>query len=56
MLFRSVVADAACAIGKASPDAAVFPILPYLGALLLALIVIALVPGISLVFLNSAGQ
>jgi TRAP-type C4-dicarboxylate transport system permease large subunit len=46
----------ACAIGKASPDAAAFPIMPYLGALLLALIVIALVPEISLVFLHGAGQ
>ena len=46
----------ACAIGKASPDAAVFPILPYLGALLVALILIALVPQISLVFVHGAGQ
>ena len=41
----------ACAIGKADPEAAVVPILPYLGALVLALIIIALVPWISLVFL-----
>ncbi len=45
---------AACAIGKASPDRAVFPILPYLGSLILALIVIALVPWISLGFLPKA--
>ena len=41
----------ACAIGKADPEAAVKPILPYLGVLVLALVVIALVPWISLVFL-----
>jgi tripartite ATP-independent transporter DctM subunit len=41
----------ACAIGKADPEAAVMPILPYLGALVLALVLIALVPWISLVFL-----
>jgi tripartite ATP-independent transporter DctM subunit len=41
----------ACAIGKADPEAAVVPILPYLGALVLALLVVALVPWISLVFL-----
>ena len=41
----------ACAIGKADPEAAVVPILPYLGALVLALVIIALVPWISLVFL-----
>jgi tripartite ATP-independent transporter DctM subunit len=41
----------ACAIGKADPEAAVLPILPYLGALVLALVIIALVPWISLGFL-----
>ena len=41
----------ACAIGKADPEAAVVPILPYLGALVLALVIIALVPWISLGFL-----
>ncbi|MBC5809523.1 MAG: TRAP transporter large permease subunit [Candidatus Eremiobacteraeota bacterium] len=41
----------ACAIGKADPDGAVVRILPYLGALLIALVIIALVPWISLVFL-----
>jgi len=44
---------AACAIGKANPEEAVVPILPYLGALILALIVIALVPWISLGFLHT---
>jgi TRAP-type C4-dicarboxylate transport system permease large subunit/TRAP-type C4-dicarboxylate transport system permease small subunit len=42
---------AACAIGKANPDDAVVPILPYLAALIIALVVIALVPWISLGFL-----
>jgi tripartite ATP-independent transporter DctM subunit len=42
----------ACAIGKADPEAAVFPILPYLGALLLALLIVAFVPWISLGFLH----
>jgi tripartite ATP-independent transporter DctM subunit len=41
----------ACAIGKADPEAAVVPMLPYLGALVVALVIIALVPWISLVFL-----
>jgi len=44
---------AACAIGKAHPEEAVVPILPYLGALVLALIVVALVPWISLGFLHT---
>jgi tripartite ATP-independent transporter DctM subunit len=44
---------AACAIGKANPEEAIVPILPYLGALILALIVIALVPWISLGFLHT---
>ena len=42
---------AACAIGRVSPDAAMTRIWPYLGALLLALIVVALVPWISIGFL-----
>jgi TRAP-type C4-dicarboxylate transport system permease large subunit/TRAP-type C4-dicarboxylate transport system permease small subunit len=42
---------AACAIGKANPDESVLPILPYLAALILALVIIALVPWISLAFL-----
>jgi tripartite ATP-independent transporter DctM subunit len=46
----------ACAIGKASADDAVIPILPYLGALVLALVVIALVPWISLGFLPKTGM
>ena len=41
----------ACAIGKCAPDKAVKVILPYLGALLLALIVVAAVPWISIGFL-----
>jgi TRAP-type C4-dicarboxylate transport system permease large subunit len=45
---------AACAIGKSNPDDAVVPILPYLAALIVALVVIALVPWISLVFLPKA--
>ncbi len=44
----------ACAIGKANPDEAVRPMLPYLGALVLALLVIAFVPRISLGFLHQA--
>jgi TRAP-type C4-dicarboxylate transport system permease large subunit len=42
----------ACALGKANLDEAVVPMLPYLGALALALLVIAFVPWISLGFLN----
>jgi tripartite ATP-independent transporter DctM subunit len=41
----------ACAIGKAEPEHTVMPILPYLGVLLVALLVIAYVPWISLGFL-----
>jgi tripartite ATP-independent transporter DctM subunit len=44
----------ACAIGKANPDEAVKPMLPYLGALVLALLVVAFVPWISLGFLHQA--
>jgi TRAP-type C4-dicarboxylate transport system permease large subunit len=43
---------AACAIAKCSPDTATKPILPYLAALLAALILIAAVPWISLGFLR----
>src|SRR6266852_1780858 len=42
---------AACAIGRVSPDAAMGRVWPYLGALLLALIVVALVPWLSVGFL-----
>ena len=42
---------AACAIGKVDPDQALNPIWPYLGALLLALLVIAFVPWVSIGFL-----
>jgi tripartite ATP-independent transporter DctM subunit len=44
----------ACAIGKANPEEAILPILPYLGALLVALLVIAFVPWLSLGFLHQA--
>jgi tripartite ATP-independent transporter DctM subunit len=44
----------ACAIGKAEPERAVKPMLPYLGALVLALLLIAYVPWISLGFLPKA--
>jgi tripartite ATP-independent transporter DctM subunit len=42
---------AACAIGRVSPDAAMARVWPYLGALLLALIVVAAVPWLSIGFL-----
>jgi tripartite ATP-independent transporter DctM subunit len=42
---------AACAIGKVSPDEAMGRVWPYLGAVLLALIVVALVPWLSIGFL-----
>jgi TRAP-type C4-dicarboxylate transport system permease large subunit len=42
----------ACAIGKANPEEAILPMLPYLGALLVALLVIAFVPWFSLGFLH----
>ncbi|TMJ54773.1 MAG: TRAP transporter large permease subunit [Alphaproteobacteria bacterium] len=42
---------AACAIGRVSPDAAMGRVWPYLGALFLALIVVALVPWLSVGFL-----
>ena len=42
---------AACAIGKVDPDQALNRIWPYLGALLLALLVIAFVPWVSIGFL-----
>jgi tripartite ATP-independent transporter DctM subunit len=42
---------AACAIGRVSPDAAMARVWPYLGALLLALIVVAAVPWLSTGFL-----
>ncbi len=45
---------AACAIGKISPDAAMGRIWPYLGALLVGLIVVAAVPWISTGFLPVA--
>jgi tripartite ATP-independent transporter DctM subunit len=42
---------AACAIGRVSPDAAMGRVWPYLGALFLALIIVALVPWLSVGFL-----
>ena len=42
---------AACAIGRASPDAAMRRIWPYLGALLAGLILVAAVPWLSTGFL-----
>ena len=45
----------ASAIGKANPENVVKPILPYLAALLVALLLIAFVPWISLGFLPKAG-
>ena len=42
---------AACAIGKVAPDQAIGRIWPHLGALFLALIVIAVFPWISIGFL-----
>jgi TRAP-type C4-dicarboxylate transport system permease large subunit len=42
---------AACAIGRVSPDAAMIAVWPYLGALLLALLIVAFVPWFSIGFL-----
>jgi tripartite ATP-independent transporter DctM subunit len=42
---------AACAIGRVLPDAAMGRIWPYLGALLVALVIVALIPWISIGFL-----
>ena len=44
----------ACAIGKANPEEAVAPLLPYIGALIVAVLIIAFVPWISLGFLGKA--
>jgi tripartite ATP-independent transporter DctM subunit len=44
----------ACAIGRASPDRAAAPMIPYLAALLAALILIAAVPWISTGFLKAS--
>lgn len=46
----------ACAIGKASPDEAAVRIIPYLGAVLIGLIVIAYVPWLSTGFLHTPGR
>ena len=45
----------ASAIGKANPENVVKPMLPYLGALFLALLLIAFIPWISLGFLGKTG-
>jgi len=42
---------AACAIGRVLPDAAMGRIWPYLGALMVALVIVALIPWISIGFL-----
>jgi len=42
----------ACAIGKCEPDAAVKPMLPYMCALIVALIIVAAVPWLSIGFLK----
>jgi tripartite ATP-independent transporter DctM subunit len=44
----------ASAIGKANPESVVKPILPYLGALVVSLLLIAFIPWISLGFLPNA--
>ncbi|HTX03983.1 MAG TPA: TRAP transporter large permease subunit [Candidatus Acidoferrales bacterium] len=44
----------ACAIGKASPDEAAIRVIPYLGAVLIGLIVIAYVPWFSVGFLGKS--
>jgi TRAP-type C4-dicarboxylate transport system permease large subunit len=44
----------AAAIGKANPEDVVKPILPYLAALLVSLLLIAYIPWISLGFLPKA--
>jgi tripartite ATP-independent transporter DctM subunit len=46
----------ASAIGKANPEAVVRPILPYLAALLISLLLIAFIPWISLGFLPKPGS
>jgi tripartite ATP-independent transporter DctM subunit len=46
----------ACAIGKAEPEKAVRPMLPYLGVLVVALLIVAYVPWISLGFLPANQQ
>jgi TRAP-type C4-dicarboxylate transport system permease large subunit len=41
----------ACAIGNVSPDAGMRPIAPYLAALFIALVILALLPWVSVGFL-----
>ncbi|MDB5804166.1 MAG: transporter permease, partial [Betaproteobacteria bacterium] len=42
---------AACAIGRVAPDQAIWRVWPHLGALFVALIIVALIPWISTGFL-----
>jgi len=42
----------ACAIGRISPDAALWRIWPYIGALVVALIIVAAIPWLSIGFLH----
>jgi TRAP-type C4-dicarboxylate transport system permease large subunit len=42
----------ACAIGRISPDAALWRIWPYIGALVIALIIVAAIPWLSIGFLH----
>jgi tripartite ATP-independent transporter DctM subunit len=43
----------ACAIGKAQPESAIKPLLPYLAALIVGLLIVAFVPWISLGFVHT---
>ncbi|MGD0050347.1 MAG: TRAP transporter large permease subunit [Vulcanimicrobiaceae bacterium] len=43
----------ACAIGKAEPEGAIKPLLPYLAALIVGLLIVAFVPWISLGFVHT---
>jgi tripartite ATP-independent transporter DctM subunit len=45
----------ACAIGKAEPERAIKPLLPYLAALIVGLLIVAFVPWISLGFIHTNG-
>jgi TRAP-type C4-dicarboxylate transport system permease large subunit len=46
---------AACVIGRVSPDAGMRRIWPYMGALVIGLLVVALVPWFSIGFLKQGG-
>jgi tripartite ATP-independent transporter DctM subunit len=45
----------ACAIGKAEPEHTIKPLLPYLAALIIGLVIVAFVPWISIGFLHTNG-